>query len=85
MRVEQYMGTLIAVYGYPYEQYMGSVPHAAQRVSWANVAQVEGLTEGGEDTALQEVCADGGLQVANGEAAGNDADGGTSCFQGAEL
>ena len=64
---------------------MGSAPHAAQRMPWAVVAQAEGPTEGGEDMALQEGCADGGLQAAGEETAGNDADGGTSCFQGAEL
>ena len=64
---------------------LGSAPHVAQRVPWADVAQVKGPTGGRGNMALREVCAGRELQVADGGAAGNNADSDTSCFQGAEL
>ena len=64
---------------------LGSAPHVAQRVPWADVAQVKGPTGGRGNMALREVYAGRELQVADGGAAGNNADSDTSCFQGAEL
>ena len=61
---------------------LGSAPCAAGEESWADVAQADGSTGSGVDSAFCGECLVSDLQAAGGGVAGEDAGDGTSYFQG---